>query len=91
MSKTITVTSIINEGKTYQFVDNGEPMQGGMKDVFFSPDKSYVVAFYRDPQDFNSKERLKKIVTQFYEIFFLIKQVVTIGKIYFVGQLICLN
>ncbi len=68
---TKTVSSIINSGKTYQYVDNGEPMRGGMKDVYFSPDKSYVVAFYRDTQDFNSKERLKKIVTQYYESFFL--------------------
>lgn len=68
---TKTVTSIINASKTYQFVDNGEPMRGGMKDVFFSPDKSYVVAFYRDPQDFNSKERLKKIVTQYFDSFFI--------------------
>jgi serine/threonine protein kinase len=68
---TKTVTSIINAGKTYQYVDNGEPMRGGMKDVFFSPDKSYVVAFYRDPQDFNSKERLKKIVTQYFDSFFI--------------------
>lgn len=68
---TKTVSSIINAGKTYQYVDNDEPMRGGMKDVFFSPDKSYVVAFYRDPQDFNSKERLKKIVTQYFESFFV--------------------
>lgn len=45
-------------------------MRGGMKDVYFSPDKSYVVAFYRDPQDFNSRERLKKIVTQYFDSFF---------------------
>lgn len=68
---TKTVQSIIHQGKTYQYVDNGEPMRGGMKDVYFSPDRSYVVAFYRDPQDFNSKERLKKIVTQYYESFFV--------------------
>ncbi|RRD74545.1 helix-hairpin-helix domain-containing protein [Tannerella forsythia] len=67
---TRTVSSIINPGKTYQYVDNGEPMRGGMKDVFFSPDKSYVVAFYRDSQDFNSRERLKKIVTQYFDSFF---------------------
>jgi serine/threonine protein kinase len=66
-----TVTSIITSGKTYQYVDNGEPMRGGMKDVYFSPDKSYVVAFYRDPQDHNSKERLRRIVTQYYESFFV--------------------
>jgi serine/threonine protein kinase len=65
-----TVSSIINPAKSYQYVDDGEPMRGGMKDVYFSPDKSYVVAFYRDPQDFNSKERLRKIVTQYFDSFF---------------------
>jgi hypothetical protein len=62
--------SVINAGKTYPYVDNGEPMRGGMKDVYFGPDKSYVVAFYRDKQDFNSRERLKKLVTQYYDSFF---------------------
>ena len=41
-----------------------------MKDVYFSPDRKYVVAFYRDKQDYNSKERLKKLVTQYYDSFF---------------------
>ena len=67
---TKTVGSTITPGKTYQFIDTGEPMRGGMKDVYFSPDRSYVVAFYRDQQDFNSKERLKKIVTQYFDAFF---------------------
>jgi serine/threonine protein kinase len=65
-----TVASGINKSKVYQYVDNGEPMRGGMKDVYFSPDKTYVVAFYRDVQDYNSKERLKKIVTQYFDSFF---------------------
>lgn len=68
MSKTITVTTA--EGKKYQFVDDGSPMQGGMKDVYFAPDKSYVVAFFRDKQDFNSKERLSNIVKTFRERIF---------------------
>jgi serine/threonine protein kinase len=68
MSKTITVKTA--EGKTYQFVDDGSPMQGGMKDVYFAPDKSYVVAFFRDKQDFNSKERLNNIVKNFRERIF---------------------
>jgi serine/threonine protein kinase len=67
---TKSVNSIITQGKSYQYIDNGEPMRGGVKDVYFSPDKSYVVAFYRDPQDFNSKERLKRIVTTYYDSFF---------------------
>lgn len=65
------VQSIITPGKTYQYLDNGAPKQGGMKDVYFSPDKKYVVAFYRDPQDFNSKERLKRIATQYFDSFFI--------------------
>ncbi|NIG56566.1 helix-hairpin-helix domain-containing protein [Chitinophaga sp. Cy-1792] len=67
---TKTVSSAINEGKSYQYIDDGAPMQGGMKDVYFSPDRSYVVAFYRSEQDFNSKARLRKIVTQYYDSFF---------------------
>ena len=67
---TITVTSIIKSSKKYQYVDNGEPMRGGMKDVYFSPNKLYVVAIYRDKQDFNAVERLKKIATTYYENFF---------------------
>lgn len=68
MSKTITVKT--TEGKTYQYVDDGSPMQGGMKDVYFAPDKSYVVAFFRDKQDFNSKERLTNIVKTYRERIF---------------------
>ncbi len=41
--------------------------QGGMKDVYFSPDRSYVVAFFRDPLDFQGKERLKSIVGPYRE------------------------
>jgi serine/threonine protein kinase len=65
-----SVTSIVDPIKSYEYVDNGEPMRGGMKDVYFSPDKTYVVAFYRDKQDFNSRERMKKLVTQYYDSFF---------------------
>ncbi len=69
--KTVTVTSIIDTNKKYQYVDNGTPSAaGGMKDVYFSPDKSYVVCFYRDAQDHNAKERLKKIVTTYFDRFF---------------------
>jgi serine/threonine protein kinase len=67
---TKTVSSIINAGKTYQYVDNGEPMRGGMKDVYFSPDKSYVVAFYRTKLDFNQKERVNKIAKIYKENIF---------------------
>jgi serine/threonine protein kinase len=68
MSTTITVASSIT-GKSYQYIDNGEPMRGAVKDVYFSPDKTYVIAFYRDKQDFNSKERLRLLVTSYRDSF----------------------
>ncbi|MDU1904718.1 MAG: lipopolysaccharide kinase InaA family protein [Dysgonomonas sp.] len=56
--KIITIKA--SDGSTVQFVDKiiGS---GGMKDVYFSPDKSYVVGFFRDKQDFNAKDRLENI------------------------------
>ena len=68
--QTITLKSILDNSKTYQYVDNGEPMRGGMKDVYFSPDKSYVVAFYRTKLDFNAKERVQLITTKYKDDFF---------------------
>lgn len=58
----ITVKSIIN-GSSYQYIDNNEPKSGTAKDVYFSPDRKYVVALFKEKQDFNQKERLKKITT----------------------------
>ena len=64
------VNSIIDASKSYEYVDNGSPKQGGVKDVYFSPDKKYVVAFYRDKkpeptpiQKQQQKERIVKIVS----------------------------
>lgn len=57
------------DGKKIEFVDKiiGS---GAMKDVYFSPDKSYVVAFFRSPQDYQSKERIKKITTTYWDRLF---------------------
>ena len=65
MPTTITVKSIIN-GNTYQYVDNGEPKSGTAKNVYFSPDRKYVVAIFKEKQDFNQKERLKKITSDYF-------------------------
>lgn len=55
------MTSIVrltaSDGSTIQFVDE-KKAAGGLKDVYFSPDKSYVVAFYRDKMDAVGRERL---------------------------------
>ena len=58
MAKTIKITS--TDGAPIEFVDEMIG-SGGMKDVYFSPDRSYVVAFFRDKQDFNAKDRLINI------------------------------
>jgi len=72
MAETITIKAL--DGSTVQFVDNGQPMQGGLKDVFFSPDKSYVVAFFRDklsPADYTAtKDRLLTIANTYRERIF---------------------
>ncbi|MFC6268983.1 helix-hairpin-helix domain-containing protein [Frigoriflavimonas asaccharolytica] len=57
------VNSIIDSTKSYEYVDDGNPIKGGMKDVYFAPNRKYVVAFFRDTLDFNQKERIKIIVT----------------------------
>lgn len=65
-----TITCQTTDGKDVQFVDQiiGS---GAMKDVYFSPDRSYVVAFYKTAQDFQAKERLKKIVDSYYQALFV--------------------
>jgi serine/threonine protein kinase len=40
---------------------------GAMKDVYFAPDKSYVVAFYRQKQDAQARERLQMITGRYRE------------------------
>lgn len=68
MTKTITIQC--TDGHTVQYVDNGDPMAGGMKDVYFSPCKSYVVAFYRDPVSTAGRERLEMITGTYRERIF---------------------
>jgi len=67
MANTIKITA--SDGSPVEFVDSiiGS---GGMKDVYFSPDKSYVVAFFRDRQDFNAKDRVQNITGRYRESIF---------------------
>jgi serine/threonine protein kinase len=60
---TVKVKSIIDPLKCYEYIDDGHPKQGGVKDVYFAPDRKYVVAFFRTPLDYNQKNRIKRIVT----------------------------
>ncbi len=62
MAKTIRLTAL--DGTPVEFVDEVIG-SGAMKDVYFSPDKSYVVGFYRDRQDANARDRLDNIVGRY--------------------------
>ena len=57
------------DGSTVEFVDEVIG-SGAMKDVYFSPDKSYVVGFFKKPQDANSKDRLQNITGVYRERIF---------------------
>ena len=81
MGKVITLTA--TNGEAIQFVDEIKA-QGGMKDVMFSPNKDYVVAFFREPADLATKERLE-MITGTYRERSLIKKVANILKNYSVG------
>ena len=59
MAKVITTTAL--DGSKIQFLDELIGF-GAQKDVYFSPDHSYVVAFFRNKQDANSRDRLQNIV-----------------------------
>ena len=58
MSNTIKLQS--SSGTSVEFIDEVIG-SGAMKDVYFSPDKSYVVAFFRDAIDYNGIDRLEHI------------------------------
>lgn len=66
MAKAKIIKTQTTDGKPIEFVDEiiGS---GGMKDVYFSPDRSYVVAFFRDKQDFQARERLENIAGRYRE------------------------
>lgn len=64
MKNTIKVVSVLDSSKSYEYVDE-KPIQGGVKDVYFSPQRDYVVAFYRNPLDEGQKERIMRIVSTY--------------------------
>jgi serine/threonine protein kinase len=57
------------DGQPLEFVDEVIGA-GGMKDVYMSPDRSYVVGVFREPQDFQAKERLSMITGRYRERIF---------------------
>lgn len=64
-----TITLQTQRGKTVSYIDECIG-SGAMKDVYFSPDKSYVVAFFRDEQNREARERIETIVGPYRERIF---------------------
>lgn len=64
MAQTITLKA--TDGSTIQFVDEiiGS---GAMKDVYFSPNKDCAVAFFKNKQDANQKDRLANLTSTYYD------------------------
>lgn len=60
------VKTTARDGSPVEFIRKS-PKRGGMKDVYFAPDRSYVVAFYRKKLDEIAQERIEKLVGQYRE------------------------
>ena len=56
-------------GTGYQYIDKVIG-SGKMKDVYFSPNKDYAVAFYKDPPSAPALERINMITTRYHEQIF---------------------
>lgn len=57
------------DGQPVEFLDEVIG-SGAMKDVYFAPDRSYVVAFYKAPQDYQARERLQMITGKYRDSIF---------------------
>lgn len=56
------------DGRKLQYVIKDNPPRGGMKYTYFSPDKSYVVQFFNDPEttnDPNLRKRIEAIIGKY--------------------------
>jgi serine/threonine protein kinase len=72
MANTVKIKA--TDGSPIEFVDEIKA-SGGMKDVYFSPDKSYVVAFFRNEQGKNhntpqNKDRMETICKSYRDSIF---------------------
>ena len=58
-------TAKSKDGKSYDFVVKADPPSGAMKYVYFSPNKDYVVGFFKEPQDARAMARLESITEKY--------------------------
>ena len=61
--KVVKVTA--RDGSPVEFVVKSDPPSGAMKVVYFSPQRDYVVGFFKKPQDARAMERLESITGRY--------------------------
>lgn len=59
------VTTTAKDGSRVEFVIKPDPPDGAMKYVYFSPQKDYVVAFFKKKQDARAMARLESITGKY--------------------------
>ncbi|MDR2350222.1 MAG: kinase [Deltaproteobacteria bacterium] len=57
---TVKVRSVTDNSEVV--FDYSDPIQGGVKDVYFNPNREYAVAFFRDGLDASGRDRIEKLV-----------------------------
>ncbi|MDR1035421.1 MAG: kinase [Deltaproteobacteria bacterium] len=63
MSRVVSITA--TDGEKVEYVDDGLAMSGGQKEVFWSPDRSYVVAFPNYLVEKDARECLHRLVDDY--------------------------
>lgn len=56
-----TEKAVLKDGRTLDFVVVSDPPSGTMKEVFFTPDRTSVVCFYKDPSAARDAVRLQRL------------------------------
>lgn len=54
-------TATLQSGQTIQYVETTEPVEGGMKTVYFTPDRCSAIAFFKDSKTSSDSSRLVRL------------------------------
>jgi serine/threonine protein kinase len=60
--------ALLMNGNEIEYVETENPPRGGMKYTYFTPDKSYVIQFFNDPENANDpkiQDRIKAIIGRY--------------------------
>ena len=54
-------TATLQNGQTIQYLETADPVEGGMKNVYFTPDKCFAIAFFKDSKSSDDPNRLRRL------------------------------